>query len=62
MKKDAYIAIDPKTGRVNMVCLTGPDHAESVAESIKSGEVIERVTAQQARALFGEIVPDSIEL
>lgn len=62
MKKEAYIAINPKTRDVVMACGIGPEHADAVADAVRNGDVLERITLDEARNLFMEKAPEHIEI
>ncbi len=62
MIKEAYIAIDPKTRQVVGACRAGVQDSPGVAEFIKQGLIIDRVTVAKAKDLFLSQLPDEWEL
>ena len=62
MKRAAYIAIDPKTMAVVMACTTDKSQAESIAEMIANGMLIDRVSIEEARSMLFEGLPKNYDI
>lgn len=62
MIKEAYIAIDPATREVVGAAKVIPGDSYGVAEFIKQGLLLDRVTMDQAREFFSDGLPENWEI
>jgi hypothetical protein len=58
MIKSAYIAIDPEIRHVAGACRVDSNDNDGIAEFIKQGLVLDRVTLDQARDMCFKKLPD----